>query len=145
MKGNIPSIRMPQKVDEKGLLYCKFCFIGRGFLTCEEDLRSIWGGDPWKFGDQIFQLSKWTPDFDPAVHRTSITAVWVKFPKLGQQYWDYEILMSVARGVGNLVGVDKHTLNREFSFFALVLVEIDLANPIPDKILVEEGESKSFF
>ncbi|KAF9603949.1 hypothetical protein IFM89_039288 [Coptis chinensis] len=122
--------------------------LGKGFfmicLTCEEDLRKIWGGGPWKFGDQILRLSKWTPDFDPAVHQTSTSAVWVKFPKLGQQYWDYEILMSIARGLGNLVGVDKHTLNRDFSFFVLVLVEIDLAKPIPGKILVEEGEGKSF-
>ncbi|KAF9598176.1 hypothetical protein IFM89_025793 [Coptis chinensis] len=114
-------------------------------LTCEENLRNIWGGGPWKFGDQILRLSKWTPDFDPAVHRTSTVVVWVKFPKLGQQYWDYEILMSIARGLGNPVGVDKHTLNRDFGFFALVLVEIDPAKPIPGKILVEEGEGKSFF
>ncbi|KAF9609460.1 hypothetical protein IFM89_016459 [Coptis chinensis] len=122
--------------------------LGKGFfmirLTCEEDLRKIWGGGPWKFGDQILRLSKWMPDFDPTVHRTSTAAVWVKFPKLGQQYWDYEILMSIARGLGNPVGVDKHTLNRDFGFFALVLVEIDLAKPIPGKILVEEGEGKSF-
>ncbi|KAF9598280.1 hypothetical protein IFM89_026486, partial [Coptis chinensis] len=181
MKGNIPSIRLLQKVVERGLLYCKFCLIGRlefqrikleevkkiaqekwelkgdwkivplgrGFfmirLTCEKDWRNIWGGGPWKFGNQILRLSKWTPDFDPVVHRTSTAAVWVKFPKLGQQYWDYEILMSIARGLGNPVGVDKHTLNRDFGFFALVLVEIDLAKPIPGKILVEEGEGKSFF
>ncbi|KAF9619827.1 hypothetical protein IFM89_009578, partial [Coptis chinensis] len=79
------------------------------------------------------------------VHRTSTVAVWVKFPKLGQQYWDYEILMSIARGLGNPVGVDKHTLKQDFGFFALVLVEIDLATPIHGKILVEEGEGKSFF
>ncbi|KAF9603108.1 hypothetical protein IFM89_033833 [Coptis chinensis] len=79
------------------------------------------------------------------VHRTSTASIWVKFPKLGQQYWDYEILMSIARGLGNPVGVDKHTLNQDFGFFELVLVEINLAKSIPGKILVEEGEGKSFF
>ncbi|KAF9589393.1 hypothetical protein IFM89_023425 [Coptis chinensis] len=29
MKGNIPSIRLSQKAVERGMLYCKFCLIGR--------------------------------------------------------------------------------------------------------------------
>ncbi|KAF9605575.1 hypothetical protein IFM89_017918, partial [Coptis chinensis] len=98
--------------------------LGKGFfmirLTCEEDLRNIWGGGPWKFGDQV------------------------KVPKLGQQHWDYEILMSIARELGNPVGVDKHILSKEYGYFAQVLVEIDLASPIPEKICVEEDASKSF-
>ncbi|KAF9611220.1 hypothetical protein IFM89_027770 [Coptis chinensis] len=52
--------------------------------------------------------------------------------------------MSIARGLGNPVGVDKHTLSREYGYFAQVLVEIDLASPIPKKICEEEDADKSF-
>ncbi|KAF9606496.1 hypothetical protein IFM89_025771 [Coptis chinensis] len=122
--------------------------LGKGFfmirLVCEEDLRNILGGGPWRFGDQILRLSKWTPDFDPAIQHSSTAFVWIKFPKLGQQYWDYEILMSMGRALGSPVGVDKHTLNRDFGFYALVLIEIDLAKLIPQQFEVEEEEGKSF-
>ncbi|KAF9621063.1 hypothetical protein IFM89_016087 [Coptis chinensis] len=109
--------------------------LGKGFfmirLVCEEDLRNIMGGGPWRFGDQILCLSKWTLDFDRAIQRSFTAFVWIKFPKLGQQYWYYEILMCMGRALGSLMGEDKHTLNRDFSFYASVLIEINLAKPIP--------------
>ncbi|KAF9601521.1 hypothetical protein IFM89_020316 [Coptis chinensis] len=73
----------------------------------DTDLRNILGGGPWRFGDQILHLSKWTLDFDPAIQCSSTAFAWIKFPKLGQQYWDYEILMSMGRALGSPVGVDK--------------------------------------
>ncbi|KAF9623733.1 hypothetical protein IFM89_004814 [Coptis chinensis] len=122
--------------------------LGKGFfmirLTCEQDWRKIWGGGPWNFGEQTLRLTKWSPDFDPDVQTKTNAAVWIKFPKLGQQYWDYEILMSMGRAFGSPVGVDKHTLDRTFGNFASVLVDVDLSKPIPSQFLVEEDEGKSF-
>ncbi|KAF9622443.1 hypothetical protein IFM89_031246 [Coptis chinensis] len=38
--------------------------LGKGYfmirLVCEEDLRSILGGGPWRFGEQILRLTRWT-------------------------------------------------------------------------------------
>ncbi|KAF9613337.1 hypothetical protein IFM89_007066 [Coptis chinensis] len=119
IKGNMPSIKLPKKVVERGRLYCRYCLVGRldmqkikmdeirsivvakwssqgdwkiipqgkGFfiirLTTESDWRNIWGGDPWRFGEQTLQLSKWTPDFDTEVHTRTKALIWIKFPKLG--------------------------------------------------------------
>ncbi|KAF5187815.1 hypothetical protein FRX31_022601 [Thalictrum thalictroides] len=66
----------------------------------EEDLMRIWTGGSWKFGDQLLKLIKWTPDFDPEVQRITKALAWVRFPKLGQQYWEYECIMSIAKAVG---------------------------------------------
>ncbi|KAF9590401.1 hypothetical protein IFM89_034194 [Coptis chinensis] len=122
--------------------------LGKGFfmirLTCEQDWRKIWGGGPWNFGKQTLQLTKLSPDFDPDVQTKTNAAVWIKFPMLGQLYWDYKILMSMGRAFGSPVGVDKHTLDRTFGNFASVLVEVDLSKPIPSQFLVEEDEGKSF-
>ncbi|KAF9617740.1 hypothetical protein IFM89_038282 [Coptis chinensis] len=52
--------------------------------------------------------------------------------------------MSMGRGLGSHVGVDKHTLQRDYGFFASVLVEVDLVKLIPNQILVEEDEHTSF-
>ncbi|KAF5187172.1 Ribonuclease h domain, partial [Thalictrum thalictroides] len=122
--------------------------LGKGFfmirLTCEEDFLQIWGGGPWKFGTQTLRLTKWDPEFDPDEQRSSQAMVWVKFPKLKQQFWDYEILMSMGKTLGAPIGIDKHTADREYGFFASILVEIDLAKPIPPQILVEVDGGKDF-
>ncbi|KAF9610052.1 hypothetical protein IFM89_019892 [Coptis chinensis] len=122
--------------------------LGKGFfmirLTCEMDWKKIWGSGPWRFGDQTLRLSKWSPDFDPAVHIRTKALVWIKFPKLRHQYWDYEILMLMGKTVGYPIGVDKHTLERDFGNYASVLVDVDLSKPIPNQIWVEEEEGISF-
>ncbi|KAF5177986.1 Nbs resistance protein [Thalictrum thalictroides] len=113
-------------------------------LTCEEDFLKVWGGGPWRFGDQTLRLTKWDPDFDPDQQRSSHAMVWVKFPKLKQQFWDYEILMSIGKTLGAPIGIDKHTANRDFGFFASVLIEMDLAKTIPSQILVEVEGGNDF-
>ncbi|KAF9607067.1 hypothetical protein IFM89_030894 [Coptis chinensis] len=63
--------------------------LGKGFfiirLTTESDWRNIWGGGPWRFGEQTLRLSKWTPDFNTEVHTRTNALIWIKFPKLGRQ------------------------------------------------------------
>ncbi|KAL5699090.1 hypothetical protein ACHQM5_030038 [Ranunculus cassubicifolius] len=57
-------------------------------------------------------------------------------PSLSQEYWDEEILMSIAMGVGNPMQVDEKTLNRNFGYFAQVLVDVDFGRPIPEQVMV---------
>ncbi|KAF9594178.1 hypothetical protein IFM89_028835 [Coptis chinensis] len=125
-----------------------FIIRGKGFfiirLTSETDWRRIWGGGPWRFGEQTLRLSKWTPDFDPNVHIKTKALIQIKFPKLGQQYWDYEILMSMGKTIGYPIGVDKHTLERDYGFYVSVLVDVDISKPIPTQIWVEKEEGISF-
>ncbi|KAF9617727.1 hypothetical protein IFM89_038227 [Coptis chinensis] len=70
--------------------------------------------------------------------------VWVKFPKLKQQYWDYEILMSMGRCVEYPIAIDKPTAEGEYGFCASVLVDLDLSKHIPNQILVEVPNGVDF-
>ncbi|PIA32092.1 hypothetical protein AQUCO_04600033v1 [Aquilegia coerulea] len=122
--------------------------LGKGFfmfrLSSEEELVRIWTRGPWKFENQALRLTRWTPKFDTDVQRSSKALVWVKFPKLGQQYWDYEILMSLGKALGDPIGVDKHTIDRDFGYFTSVLVEVDLSKSIPSEIVIEVENGKEF-
>ncbi|KAF9596099.1 hypothetical protein IFM89_007152 [Coptis chinensis] len=80
----------------------------------------------------------------PKAQSASNALIWVKFPKLSQQYWDYELLLAMGKTLGAPVGVDRHTIDRDFGFFASMLVEIDLSKPIPPQIWVEEEDGISF-
>lgn len=46
-------------------------------------------------------------------------------------------MMSFGRALGRPVQTDETTLKKEISYYASVLIEIDLAKAIPDKIWVE--------
>ncbi|KAF5179052.1 Zinc knuckle cx2cx4hx4c [Thalictrum thalictroides] len=122
--------------------------LGKGFFmvrfTAEEELMRIWTGGPWKFVDQVLRLSKWTPDFDPEIQRSTKALAWVRFPKLSQQYWDYECIMSIAKAVGCPIGVDKFTAERELGYYANVLIDLDLSKSLPNQILVEVEDGVEF-
>lgn len=62
----------------------------------------------------------------------------VRFPKLEQQYWDYELLMSLGKYLGIPIEVDQRTITREYGYFANVLVDIDLSKQVLEGINVKE-------
>ncbi|KAL5723152.1 hypothetical protein ACHQM5_006580 [Ranunculus cassubicifolius] len=121
--------------------------LGKGFfmlrLDNRDDFVRIWAKS-WKFGNQVVKSTQWYPEFDPEKQVPSTSLLWVRFPTLNQQYWDYEALMRIGRGVGNPVGVDQRTLSRELGYFANVLIEIDLSKPIADQVSVKEEDGSSF-
>ncbi|KAL5705126.1 hypothetical protein ACHQM5_023468 [Ranunculus cassubicifolius] len=53
--------------------------------------------------------------------------------------------MAMARTVGTPIHVDRNTVSRDNGYYACVLVDIDLTNPIPDKILVEAEDKEIEF
>lgn len=72
------------------------------------------------FGDQTLRFTKWYLDFDSERQRSSKALLWVRFPKLKQQYWDFKLLMTLKKGLGAPIGVDQRIINREYGYFANV-------------------------
>ncbi|KAF5193757.1 Ribonuclease h domain [Thalictrum thalictroides] len=50
--------------------------------------------------------------------------------------WDEEALLSIGRGVGYPMKVDDTSINKQYGYYANILVDVDLTKPIPDQILV---------
>lgn len=50
--------------------------------------------------------------------------------------------MRLEKAIGRPVGVGKHTQDREYGFFANVLIDINLPKPVSLKISVKEEEGK---
>lgn len=119
--------------------------LGNGFfmlkLNSQDECVKIWS-QAWKFDNQVVRFIKWSPEFDPDSQKSSKALLWVRFPKLRQQFWDYELLMTLGKALGNPIGVDQRTISREYGYFANVLIDIDLAKPVPDMIIVKEEGGK---
>ncbi|XP_061999265.1 uncharacterized protein LOC133716589 [Rosa rugosa] len=86
--------------------------LGMGYFDIhfgtEEDLRRVWGGGTCTLLDGLFRLAQWKPDFVPGD----------VLPQTHAQ-------------------LDKATKEREFGYYARVLVDVDLAGELPSSLMVE--------
>ncbi|XP_026417366.1 uncharacterized protein LOC113312848 [Papaver somniferum] len=118
---------------------CHLIPLGKGFFTIkldnEEDKNYIRTGN-WEVLDQILRVRNWIPNFRSENQRTSKAMVWVQIPGLSLEYWDEKTLFKISRAIGNPIKVDAATLNYESGYYAKVLIEIDLAKSIPNKLWI---------
>ncbi|KAF5206357.1 hypothetical protein FRX31_004056 [Thalictrum thalictroides] len=94
--GDYMAVTIPTKDYERGLDYCKYALIGR------IDYRVWTAGGSCNFDEIPLRLSPWTTNFIPETQKQSHALVWIKLPGLGQEFWDPETLMSIARGVDQI-------------------------------------------
>lgn len=52
--------------------------------------------------------------------------------------------MTLGKGLGTPIGLDQRMIDRKYGYFANVLVDIDLAKPVPDRIIVKEEAGLEF-
>ncbi|XP_062013958.1 uncharacterized protein LOC133730367 [Rosa rugosa] len=103
--------------------------LGRAYFdihfATEEDMRRVWGGGTCTLASGLFRLSQWQPDFKPGdTLPQTHSQIWVRFYGLSQDYWHPQHLMEIARGVGTPLQLDRATKEREFGYFARVLVDV---------------------
>ncbi|XP_026459397.1 uncharacterized protein LOC113360060 [Papaver somniferum] len=90
----------------------------------------------WEVNDQVLQVRNWVSNFTPSSQRTSKSQVWVRLPGLGLEFWKEEILFKICKEIGTPIKIDTATANCEVGYYANVLVEIDFAHSIPNKIWI---------
>ncbi|XP_026399378.1 uncharacterized protein LOC113295241 [Papaver somniferum] len=118
---------------------CKLIPLGRGFFTIkldnEVDREYIKEGK-WEVLDQILQIRKWISNFRLESQKASRAMVWVRFPGLGLEFWNEKILFKICKEIGTPIKLDEATAKCEVGYYANVLVDIDFANSIPNKIWI---------
>ena len=88
---------------------------------------------PWMIFGHYLTVRPWHPNFEPNQDTLRSLLVWVRFPCLPIEYFDYQFLMKLASKVGNPVKVDEATGNISRGLFARVCVELDLAKHLLSK------------
>ncbi|XP_057811610.1 uncharacterized protein LOC131025843 [Salvia miltiorrhiza] len=150
-KGEKPKTAMMVKKELEGLwgieASWKLIPLGKGyytmvFNTAEDKLRAkaqtIWE----VFGGHL-RIREWTKNFDPFKEHSSLANVWVRIHYLPIEYWNVEVLTSIARFVGHPLRVDGTSAQRDFGQFARIFIEIDMSKPLPNTLLVD-GNDVSF-
>lgn len=88
---------------------------------------------PWIIADHYLTIRQWCPEFDPFQDVLERLTVWVRFPCLPIEYYDEELLLRIARKIGEPVKVDSNTSLVTRGHFARVCVELDLTKPLLSK------------
>ncbi|XP_026429143.1 uncharacterized protein LOC113325111 [Papaver somniferum] len=118
---------------------CCMIPLGRGFFTIKldnENDKKLIKSQRWEVSNQILQVRNWVSNFRPASQRISKAMVWVRFPGLGLEFWDEAILFKICNEFGTPIKVDNATARCEVGYYANVLVEVDFALHIPNKIWI---------
>ncbi|XP_024156197.1 uncharacterized protein LOC112164201 [Rosa chinensis] len=116
--------------------------LGKGYFdihfATEDDLRRVWGEGTCTLATGIFRLAQWKPDFVPGdILPQTHAQLWVRFYGLSQDYWHPQHLMEIAHGVGTPLQLDRATKEREFGYYARILVDVDLARELPSSLMIE--------
>ncbi|XP_057426143.1 uncharacterized protein LOC130719539 [Lotus japonicus] len=99
-----------------------------------EDRERAMVGAPWMIYDHYLAVKPWTPDFVAANSKISTTAVWIRIPGLGFQFYEESILVTLASAVGTPIRVDMNTADMQRGKYARVCVEIDLTKPVLGRV-----------
>ncbi|XP_042479733.1 uncharacterized protein LOC122060685 [Macadamia integrifolia] len=75
--------------------------LGKGFIMFhfknEADMTSIWKRGPVPVGVQLIRFQQWRQDFYVSQQEITHKLTWIRFSDLPQEYWDEEILLSMAK------------------------------------------------
>ncbi|XP_026377960.1 uncharacterized protein LOC113272323 [Papaver somniferum] len=118
---------------------CKLIPLGRGFFTIKLDNatdRDYIKSQIWEVTDQVLKVRNWVYNFRPASQRTSKAFVWMRFPGLGLEFWSESILFKICKEIGTPIKIDAATTKCDVRYCANVLVEVDFAFPIPNKVWI---------
>ncbi|XVF81050.1 hypothetical protein PTKIN_Ptkin15bG0125300 [Pterospermum kingtungense] len=85
---------------------------------------------PWMFLDHYLIVKEWSPNFDPMTDSTEKLLVWVRFPCLPIEYYDYDFLMKVGEKIERPVRIDEATSIVSSGKFARMCVEVDITKPL---------------
>jgi hypothetical protein len=119
--------------------------LGKGFyefvFSSLEDMRSVRSVGAWNLSPGLLKLFAWTSDFNPGMQPQTTAQVWVRIFGLSQEYWRPKILFAIASSLGIPICTDSFTnkpmLERTFGHYARVLVDVNLAQELRYRILVE--------
>ena len=74
----------------------------------------------------MLAIEEWRPNFKPQRDQVNKAMVWMRMPGLSIEYWERDIVLTIATNSGRPVEVDLCTAKLERGAFARVCVEAQL-------------------
>ena len=91
---------------------------------------------PWFIGGQFLSIRAWKPYFKPSTAKCSSVAVWVRLPKLLNEFFEQKALKDIRQAIGFVLRIDTHTASKSRGCFARICVQVNLDNPLIRTIMI---------
>ncbi|XP_057770670.1 uncharacterized protein LOC130990453 [Salvia miltiorrhiza] len=162
-QGNEVAFNIPSSLYQKQVSEFQHALIGRLLLrkgdkprpnlVLKQELQHTWNiQKPWSLipmGKGYFTLKFSCEEdkikmFDPYREISSLCHVWVRIYYLPVECWYPEIITGIARHICLPLKLDAASAYGEFGHFARILIEVDLALPLPETLLINCDEG-SFY
>ncbi|XP_042487339.1 uncharacterized protein LOC122067576 [Macadamia integrifolia] len=121
--------------------------LGKGFVLfrfqSETDMLNIWKRGPVRVEGQLLRFQRWRPEFKVEDEDITHRLAWVRFPNIPQEYWDEEILLTMAKAVGRPVAIDRRMKDSHYDHFARICIDLDDSQPWVEEIYVEREHTSS--
>lgn len=113
--------------------------LGRGvfhiLLTNMKDQCIALAAGPIMFNSGVMRLNRWIPGYN-ALEKSSVSQVWVRIYNLPLEFRKQQTLFNIGSGIGLPLKIDPHTISLYQGIYARILIEVDMARPLPDRILI---------
>lgn len=119
--------------------------LGKGYFefafSSLEDLKRVGSIVSWNLNVGFIKFFVWTRDFSPNTQQNTSAQVWVMFHGVPQKYWRKRILFAIANAIGTPIctyaNASKPIWERTFGQYVRILVDMDISQPLRNKVLVE--------
>ncbi|XP_057770826.1 uncharacterized protein LOC130990623 [Salvia miltiorrhiza] len=118
----------------------------RPYGDIKKELQDLWNiQGPWNLIPMgSIRLREWVKVFDPYREVSSLCHTWVRIYYLPVECWHPKVIIGINRHIGLPIKIDNASGAGQFGHFARILLEIDLALPLQESLLVNCDEG-SFY
>lgn len=89
-------------------------------------------------------MKKWVVDFDFNAEILQTILIWIKLPNLPLNWWGMDSLSRIGSGLGVPLYANDCTTSAERIFYARILVEMNVTQPLPTTVKVVDPISRRF-
>ncbi|XP_057775104.1 uncharacterized protein LOC130994087 [Salvia miltiorrhiza] len=117
---------------------------GKGYYTLKfhssEDKAIAKSQLIWQLSTGSLRLREWVRYFNPYKESSSLAQVWVRIYYLLVEFWHPEVLSGIGRWLGQPLKIDGNSIDDEVAQYARIFVEIDLAQPLAESMVIDGGD-----
>ncbi|XP_057785641.1 uncharacterized protein LOC131003176 [Salvia miltiorrhiza] len=118
--------------------------MGKGYFTLKfnnkEDKAIDKSHLAWELSSGTLRLREWVRFFNPYKESSSLAQVWVRIYYLPVEFWHPEVLSGIGRWLGQPLKIDGNSVDDDVAHYARMLVEVDLANMLPEYMTIDGGD-----
>ncbi|XP_057808146.1 uncharacterized protein LOC131022621 [Salvia miltiorrhiza] len=118
--------------------------MGKGYYTLKfhtkEDKATAKAHLIWDLPAGSLRLRDWVHFSNPYKESSSLAQVWVRIYYLPVEFWHPEVLSGIGFWLGQSLKIDGNSIDDDVAHFTRILVEIDLAQPLPENMTIDGGD-----